>query len=130
MIIDSSAIIAILRNEPEAPDIADAIDKADICRVSAVSYLETAMVIDASNSVTASRRFDDFFRQGAFVIESVTPEHAQIAREAYRDFGKGKHRASLNFGDCFVYALAKDTGEPLLYKGNDFNWTDLELVEF
>jgi ribonuclease VapC len=130
MIIDSSAIIAILRNEPEAPDIADAIDKADICRVSAVSYLETAMVIDGGNSVTASRRFDDFFRQGAFVIESVTPEHAQIAREAYRDFGKGKHRASLNFGDCFVYALAKDTGEPLLYKGNDFNWTDLELVEF
>ncbi|MGC2710288.1 MAG: type II toxin-antitoxin system VapC family toxin, partial [Candidatus Sulfotelmatobacter sp.] len=70
--------------------------------------------------------FDDFFSQAKIVIESVSPEQAKIAREAYRDFGKGRHRAGLNFGDCFAYALAKEKGKPLLFKGDDFCHTDIE----
>lgn len=126
MIIDTSALIAILRNEPEAEIYADAIAGAGSRRVSAVSYVEAGVVIDASKSPVASRRFDDLFREAGLVIEPVTLEQARIAREAYRDFGKGtKHRAGLNFGDCFAYALAKATGEPLLFKGDDFKHTDL-----
>lgn len=126
MIIDTSALIAILRNEPEAEICAKAIASAGTRRVSAVSYVEAGVVIDASKSPVASRRFDDLFREAKLVIEPVTAEQARIAREAYRDFGKGsKHRAGLNFGDCFVYALAKTTGEPLLFKGEDFRHTDL-----
>ena len=126
MIIDTSALIAILRNEPEAEIYAEAIAGAGTRRVSAVSYVEAGVVIDASKSPVASRRFDDLFREAKLVIEPVTPEQARVAREAYRDFGKGtKHRAALNFGDCFAYALAKATGEPLLFKGDDFKHTDL-----
>ena len=126
MIIDTSALIAILRNEPEAEICAKAIASAGTRRVSAVSYVEAGVVIDASKSPVASRRFDDLFREAKLVIEPVTAEQARIAREAYRDFGKGsKHRAGLNFGDCFAYALAKTTGEPLLFKGEDFRHTDL-----
>ena len=126
MIIDTSALIAILRNEPEAASCAKAIASATARRVSAVSYVEAGVVIDASKSPIASRRFDDLFRVATLVIEPVTEEQARIAREAYRDFGKGsKHRAALNFGDCFAYALAKVTGEPLLLKGDDFKHTDL-----
>jgi ribonuclease VapC len=126
MIIDTSAIIAILRNEPEADICANAIAKSAARRVSAVSYVEAAVVIDASKSPVASRRFDDLFREAKLSIEPVTEEQARIAREAYRDFGKGsKHRAGLNFGDCFAYALAKTSGEPLLFKGNDFRHTDV-----
>ena len=126
MIIDTSALIAILRNEPEAASCAKAIASATARRVSAVSYVEAGLVIDASKSPVASRRFDDLFRVATLVIEPVTEEQARIAREAYRDFGKGsKHRAALNFGDCFACALAKVTGEPLLFKGDDFKHTDV-----
>jgi ribonuclease VapC len=126
MIIDTSALIAILRNEPEAEMCAKAVASAASRRVSAVSYVEAAIVIDGSKSPVASRRFDDLFREAKLVIEPVTGEQARIARDAYRDFGKGsKHRAGLNFGDCFAYALAKTTGEPLLFKGEDFRHTDL-----
>lgn len=126
MILDTSALIAILRNEPDAEVYAKAIAAADARRVSAVSFVETAVVIDGSRSPIASRRLDDLFRDAQLEIEAVTKEQARIAREAYRDFGKGsKHRAGLNFGDCFSYALAKMTGEPLLFKGDDFNHTDV-----
>ena len=126
MIIDTSALIAILRNEPEAETCVKAIVSAATRRVSAVSYVEAGIVIDASKSPVASRRFDDLFREAKLVIEPVTEEQARIARDAYRDFGKGsKHRAGLNFGDCFAYALAKTTGESLLFKGQDFRHTDL-----
>jgi ribonuclease VapC len=126
MILDSSAVVAILREEPEAAAIAQAIDRTRSCRISAVSYVEAAIVIDSSRSPVSGRRFDDFFRESQIEIESVTPEQAKIAREAYRDFGKGRHRAGLNFGDCFAYALAKVTGETLLFKGDDFRYTDVE----
>ena len=126
MIIDASALIAILRDEPEARTFAKAIAGTNIRRVSAVNYVEAAAVIDASRNPVASRRFDDLFREADLIIEQVTEAQARIAREAYRDFGKGSgHPAGLNFGDCFAYALAKTTGEPILFKGDDFSRTDL-----
>jgi ribonuclease VapC len=126
MIMDASAVIAILRDEPEAHSFAKAIASAKSRRVSAVNYVEAAVVIDGSRDPIASRRFDDFLRAAQILIEPVTEAQAQVAREAYRDFGKGSgHPASLNFGDCFAYALARVTGEPLLFKGDDFNLTDL-----
>jgi ribonuclease VapC len=121
MIVDTSALIAILRVEPEARAFAIAIADADHRRISAANYLEAAMVIDGSHDPIASRRFDDLLREAAIAIEPVTEEQAKVAREAYRDFGRGSgHAAQLNFGDCFAYALAMTTGEPLLFKGDDF----------
>jgi ribonuclease VapC len=126
MIVDTSAIVAILRDEPDALSFAKAIESAKIRRVSAVNYVEAAAVIDGNRNPIANRRFDDFFREAAFQVEPVSFEQARIAREAYRDFGKGSgHPARLNFGDCFAYALAKSAGEPILFQGQDFKYTDL-----
>jgi len=126
MIVDTSAIVAILRDEPEARSFADAIAGASTRLVSAVNYVEAAAVIDGARNPVTSRRFDDFFREAQIVIEPVTIEQARIAREAYRDFGKGSgHLARLNFGDCFAYALARAKGETILFKGSDFKHTDL-----
>ena len=127
MIVDTSALIAILRDEPEARACASAIESSAIRRVSAANFVETALIIDASRDPVASRRFDDLIREAQIIVEPVTEAQARIAREAYRDFGKGSsHPAKLNFGDCFAYALAKFTGEPLLFKGDDFARTDIE----
>ncbi len=126
MIVDSSALLAILRNEPEGPACAKAIEGVPVRRISAANYLETAIVIDGSRDPIASRRFDELMREAGIVIEVVTQEQARIAREAYRDFGKGSgHPAQLNFGDVFAYALAKSCGEELLFKGGDFVHTDV-----
>jgi ribonuclease VapC len=126
MIIDTSALIAILRAEGDASDMAHAIERARDRRISAANYLEAAVVIDGRREPVASRRFDELVAAADLSVEPVTREQAQIAREAYRDFGKGSgHQAGLNFGDCFACALAKATGEPLLYKGNDFTHTDI-----
>jgi ribonuclease VapC len=126
VIVDTSAIIAILRDEPEAEAFTNAIEGARIRRVSAANYVEAAAVIDGARDPIASRRFDDFFHEASFIIDAVTSEQARIAREAYRDFGKGsRHPAQLNFGDCFAYALAKAMREPILFKGQDFSHTDL-----
>jgi ribonuclease VapC len=126
MIVDSSALLAILRDEPDAQVFAAAIAKAGSCRISAATFLETAIVIDGSRDPVASRRFDDLVDQAELVIEPVTEQQVRIAREAYRDFGKGSgHPAQLNFGDCFAYALAKTSGDPLLFKGRDFVHTDI-----
>jgi ribonuclease VapC len=126
VIIDTSALIAILRAEDDASDMALAIERAQVRKISAASYLETAVVIDASRDPIASRRFDELVDTAELRIEPVTHDQARIARDAYRDFGKGSgHKASLNFGGCFAYALAKTTGEPLLFKGNDFGHTDI-----
>jgi ribonuclease VapC len=129
MIIDASAMIAILRDEPEAAGCARAIEGASSRRISAANFLETAIVIDASRDPIASRRLDDLLREAQIVIDPVTEAHARIAREAYRDYGRGSgHPARLNFGDCFAYALARDSGEPLLFKGDDFAHTDVTPV--
>jgi ribonuclease VapC len=126
MILDASAIVAILRNEKEASRMTTTVANAAARRTSAVTYVEAAIVIDSGGDPIATRKFDDFFEVARIDIEPVTVEQAKLAREAYRDFGKGRHRAGLNFGDCFAYALAKVTGEPLLFKGDDFRHTDLE----
>jgi ribonuclease VapC len=126
VIIDSSALIAILRAETEAPEMAHAIEQAQSRRISAANWLETAVVIDASRDPVASRRFDELVQTAELQIEPVTQEQARIARDAYRDFGEGSgHKAGLNVGDCFAYALAKSAGETLLFKGNDFGHTDV-----
>ena len=126
MIIDTSALIAILRAEDDASDMALAIERAQVRKISAANYLETAVVIDASRDPDASRRFDELVDTAELRVEPVTHDQARIARDAYRDFGKGSgHKAGLNFGDCFAYALAKSTGEPLLFKGNDFGHTGI-----
>jgi ribonuclease VapC len=126
VIIDTSALIAILRAEPDAREIAHAIEKAHSRRISAANWLEAAVVIDASRDPIASRHFDELAQTAELHVEPVTHDQARIARDAYRDFGKGSgHKAGLNFGDCFAYALAKASGEPLLFKGNDFSHTDI-----
>ena len=126
MIIDTSAIIAIIRDEPEAISCARAIADATIRRVSAVNFVESAVVIDAGRDPITTRRFDDFIREAGIAIGPVTTIQAHIAREANRDFGRGSgHPAKLNLGDCFAYALAKDAGEPPLFKGDDFGHTDI-----
>lgn len=129
MIVDTSALVAILRAEPGALRFAQAIQAADERRLSAVSFVEAAAVIESGGDPIAKRRFDDLLREAEIAIEAVSVTQARIAREAYRDYGKGRgHRAKLNFGDCFAYALAKEMGEPLLFKGKDFSHTDVESV--
>lgn len=130
MIIDTSAIVAILGAERDARLFAEAIAEAFERRVSAATYVEAGIALDSRRDVALSRSLDDLIRNTRIVIEPVTAEQAELAREAYRDFGKGSHRAGLNFGDCFAYALAKAKGEPLLFKGDDFRKTDVEVAEY
>lgn len=126
MILDTSAIIAILRNEPDASRFTEAIQAGETRIVSAATYLEAAIIVDSNRDPVLSRRLDELIEQANVSIESVTEAQARIARDAYRDFGRGSgHPARLNFGDCFAYALAKATGEPLLFKGSDFAHTDI-----
>ena len=126
MIVDSSALLAILFAEPDAPRFAAAIAAARSRRVSAANWLETAIRVDQASSALASAAFDDLVREAELVVEPVSERHVQLARTAYRSYGKGTgHPAGLNFGDCFAYALAKLTGEPLLFKGADFGRTDV-----
>ena len=125
MIIDSSAIIAILADEDDAPLYAGAIAQTSSCRISAANYVESAVVIETLSPIEGTRQFDAFMRLAGITIEPVTAEQAFLARQAYADYGKGRHPAGLNFGDCFSYALAKAYREPLLYKGQDFARTDI-----
>jgi ribonuclease VapC len=126
MIIDTSAVIAILRAEPDAATFASAIEQATVRRLSAANFVEAAAVIDGSRDPVASRKLDDLLAEAEISIVPVTATQARLARDAYRDFGRGSgHPASLNFGDCFAYALAKESGEPLLFKGDDFTHTDI-----
>jgi len=125
MIIDTSAIIAILFNEDDADIFAQAIIGADSCRISAATFVETAIVVEAQTKNNGGRQLDAFIRRAGITIEPVTEEQAHIARQAFIDFGKGRHGAGLNYGDCFSYALSKAAREPLLFKGKDFAKTDL-----
>jgi len=127
MIIDTSALLAILRDEPDAALYAEAMQLMDSRRLSAVSFVEAAVVVDGSRDPVASRGFDELLQEARITVDPVTETQARIARDAYRDFGRGSgHPAKLNFGDCFAYALAKVTREPLLFKGNDFVHTDVK----
>lgn len=129
MIVDSSAVLAIMRQEPEALAFSETLEKTEGLKMSVLSYVETAVMVDSARDPIVSRKLDDLLRAAAIEIVPVTVEQGRIAREAYRDFGRGSgHAAKLNFGDCFSYALARDSDEPLLFKGNDFGATDVRLV--
>ncbi|MBB4665141.1 type II toxin-antitoxin system VapC family toxin [Conexibacter arvalis] len=126
MIVDTSALIAILFAEEDADRYAHAIEAAQQRAISAASYVEAGAVVDRAGDPVASRRLDELLAVAGIEVAPVTAEHGRTAREAYRDFGKGSgHPAGLNFGDCFAYALAKARGEPLLWKGDDFGHTDV-----
>jgi ribonuclease VapC len=125
MILDTSALAAIFFGEPELELYVQVIHDAERCRISAANFVELSMVVEGQIGPEAGRQCDLFFRRAEIVIEPVTVEQAHLARQAFLDFGKGRHPAKLNFGDCFAYALAKATGEPLLFKGNDFGKTDV-----
>jgi ribonuclease VapC len=126
VIVDTSALIAILREEPDAEVFRTALAESADTRLSAANYLETAIVVDANRDPVLSGRLDDLIREATLIVEPVTEQHARIARHAYRDFGKGSgHPAGLNFGDCFAYALARVTNDELLFKGGDFGHTDV-----
>ena len=129
MILDTSAIVAILQFEPEAAAFARAVENNRPVRISAANWLEAAVVVDGNRSPALSRRFDDFLREAGVEIEPVTARQAELAREAYRTFGRGSgHPAHLNVGDCFAYGLAMERDEALLFKGKDFAHTDVRRV--
>ena len=126
MIVDTSAVLAVLFDEPDAERFTRAIAQALHCRMSTANFLEAALVIEGRAGLVGGQELDLFIERAAVELVPVSVEHAQAARRAWQRFGKGNHPAGLNFGDCFAYALAEVTGEPLLYKGEDFALTDVE----
>ena len=128
MIIDTSAMVAILYREPEAEAFTRLIHDADECRISVASYVELSIVVENQLGPEGMRLAEAFFRRAGVTVEPVTVEQGELARQAFLDFGKGRHKAGLNYGDCFPYALAKATGELLLFKGNDFSQTDIRTA--
>jgi ribonuclease VapC len=125
MILDTSALVAVLYGEPEARDFVERIRAADVCRISVANHVELSMVVESQLGPDGTRQADAFIRRASVVVEPVTIEQGDLARQAFLDFGKGRHKAGLNFGDCFAYALARATGEALLFKGDDFALTDI-----
>jgi ribonuclease VapC len=127
MVIDTSAVLAIFLSEPERKQFLDRILQSSRRLISAASVLETGIVLESKRGESAGREFDLFVIRTNLEVVPVDAEQVEIARSAWRKFGKGHHPAALNFGDCFTYALAKWSGEPVLAKGQDFAKTDLEL---
>ena len=127
MIVDTSAVMSILFGESGAERYDEAIAEAPHCLMSVVNFLEAAIVLDRSGAV-AGQELDAFLEEAAIELAPVTADQAQAARRAWRRFGKGNHPAGLNFGDCYAYALAEATGEPLLFEGRNFALTDVEAV--
>lgn len=126
MIVDSSALVAILWNEPDARVYAEALYQGGHRSMSAATYVETAVVVDAAKDPVVSRRLDELIDIAGIAVVALDRRQALLAREAYRDFGKGSGSpARLNLGDCFAYALAAVSREPLLFKGDDFTHTDV-----
>ncbi|HEX4319359.1 MAG TPA: type II toxin-antitoxin system VapC family toxin [Acidobacteriaceae bacterium] len=129
MILDTSVFIAIIKEEPEAAGFAGLLEATDELRISAATYLESSIVLDRMKNPKLSARLSEILERAQVIVEPFTAEQAQIARQAYRDYGRGSgHKANLNFGDCFSYALARVKREPLLYKGDDFVHTDIRSV--
>ena len=126
IVLDTSAVLAILGDEPESREFPLAMEKASRCLISAVSYVEASIVLGTRIGPDGLRDLDLLLLKAGVRIEPVDEEQAKIARAAFGRFGKGRHRAGLNFGDCFSYALAKTRDLPLLFKGNDFGLTDIE----
>ena len=128
MIIDTSAFLAILEDEPDRRAFTEAIAAAAVRRISAATFLEASMVIEARHGAAGVQRLDMLIESADIEVVAVDWVQARVARQAFADFGKGRHPAGLNYGDCFAYALARQRGEPLLCKGDDFSRTDLDLV--
>lgn len=129
MTLDTSAVLAILQDEPERDAFVQSIERSPRRQISAVSVLEAAMVLEGRKGESAGLDLDAFVRAAAIEIVAFDAEQMQEARSAFRRFGKGRHPAGLNFGDCAAYALARCTGQPLLFKGDDFSSTDVARVE-
>jgi len=130
MVIDTSALVAILTDEPERRIFIDAIEATDARHLSVATFVETSIVIDGRHGADGLRDLDFFLTRAGVDLVAVDVEQANTARRAFSRFGKGRHRAALNYGDCFSYALATVLGEPLLFKGDDFAQTDVEPVDF
>jgi ribonuclease VapC len=129
MVIETSALVAMLTNEPEAERFEAAVEADPVRMMSTASYLEAAIVVEQRFGEPGGRELDLWLHRAGVDLVSVDAEQADVARSAYRRFGKGRNRAGLNYGDCFAYALAKVSGEPLLYKGDDFAHTDIGAVD-
>ncbi|MGE0496117.1 MAG: type II toxin-antitoxin system VapC family toxin [Vulcanimicrobiota bacterium] len=125
MILDTSALVAILYKEPERDEFLKLIHGADECLMSVANFLELSMVVERQLGPDAARQVDTFLRRAGVTLAPVTVQQAHLARQAFLDYGSGRHAAGLNFGDCFAYALAREKGHPLLSKGDDFSQTDL-----
>lgn len=128
MVIDTSAIVAMLADEPEATRLEEAVAHDPVRLMSTASYLEAAIVIESRFGEPGGRELDLWLHRAGVELIAVAADQAETARIAYRRYGKGRHRAGLNFGDCFAYALAKVSGQPLLFKGDDFSHTDISAV--
>lgn len=129
IVVDTSALIAILDKEPDAALFAEAIAEADPPLISAATLLEVNIVMLNRHGERAARMVERLLQEAGFQVESFTAQQAEVAREAYARYGKGQQTAGLNYGDCFSYALAKVTGLPLLFKGQDFSKTDIIPAE-
>lgn len=125
MVIDTSALVAMLSDEPEAASFEALVEADPVRLMSTASFLEAAIVIESRFGEAGGRELDLWLYRAAVDLVAVHPDQAETARVAYREYGKGRHPAGLNFGDCFAYALAKVSGEPLLFKGDDFTRTDV-----
>lgn len=126
MVIDTSALLAILQDEPERRPFNEAIETASTRLVSAATYVECSMILESRFGAEGVRDLDHFIARAQITIAPVDAEQARIARDAFRKYGKGRHRAALNFGDCLSYALSRVLDQPLLFKGSDFPHTDVE----
>ena len=130
MVVDTSAMIALLGMEPEAARLAIALESDTTRLISAATVVEAGLLIEARYGAAGGRELDLLIAKAGLSTEAVTAQQADVARDAWRRYGKGRHSAGLNFGDCFSYALAKVTGEPLLFKGDDFIDTDISVVAY
>ena len=128
MIVDSSAVLAVLYRDPDAERFETAIASVPSSRMSVANALEASIVVEGRGGMAAGHALDLFLKEAMIELAPVTAEQLEAARRAWRRFGKGNHPAALNFGDCFAYALAEVTGEPLLFKGEDFSRTDIEAA--
>ena len=126
MIVDSSALLAIIFNEPDEPRLVAAMVDAPALRMSVANWVEAAMVVDSRKSPRARGRFEDLIEELRIELVPVSVEGGYLCRVAHADYGRGNHPAKLNYGDCFAYALAKEMREPLLFEGSDFAQTDVE----
>ena len=127
MIVDTSALLAVLQQEPDAEAVSRALMQGHPRRLSAASYVETSIVVEARHADAGIRELDNLLHRASIEIVAVDEPQARLAREACRHFGKGRHKAGLNFGDCFAYDLAKSFDEPLLSTGKDFRMTDIAV---